>query len=224
MHHLNNTLHLGNGIYTVPDISAILRLPYHKVNTWLNRYWDGQLGKAFQSKYSWRVDHSRAVNFQTLVEFFLMMHLSQAGVKPKRVLEAHDELSMAYKTAYPFARQEVLEQIQTDGKFIYLKTPHGTVKLDGGKQFHLPFIQDFLIKLDFHKQVASRLWPLGKDKAVVCDPQHKFGQPIIEGTNIETDVIYQLYLAKEPIPFIASLYELPEKKVKEAIFYHKQAA
>jgi len=220
-----NTLAIGNGIYTVPDVANILRLPYRKVNTWLNEYWDGKLGKAFKGKYSWRVDSTRAVGFHTLVEFYVMMQFSEAGVKPAQVLKAHTELSKSYNTIFPFAQKHIIENISTDGKRIYLNIDGSSITLDGSKQFNLEFIKLFFKKLEFDNELlASKLWPLGKEKAVVCDPQHKFGQPVIDGTNIQTEAVYKMYLAKEPIPFIASLYELPEQKIKDAISYHKNAA
>lgn len=219
-----NIISLGNGVYTVPDIARILRLPYHTVNSWLNDHWDNKLGKAFQAKYSWRIDNTRAVSFHTLVEFYTMLQFSDAGVTTKRILEAHEELAARYQTAYPFAQQEVLQNMKTDGKHIYFDAAGGVIELNGKKQFHLDYIQSFMLKLDFNEQLAVRLWPLGKNKAVVCDPAHKFGQPVIHGTNIQTEVLYQMYLAKEPIPFIASLYDLPVKKIKEAIVYHEMAA
>lgn len=220
-----NTLAIGNGIYTVPDVANILRLPYHKVNTWLNEYWDGKLGKAFKGKYSWRIDSTRAVGFHTLVEFYVMMQFAEAGVKPAQVLKAHTELSKSHNTIFPFAQKQIIENISTDGKKIYLNIDGTTITLDGSKQFNLDFIKLFFKKLEFDNELlATRLWPLGKGKAVVCDPQHKFGQPVIDGTNIQTEAVYKMFLAKEPIPFIASLYELPEQKVKDAINYHKNAA
>ena len=220
-----NTLAIGNGIYTVPDVANILRLPYHKVNTWLNEYWDGKLGKAFKGKYSWRVDSTRAVGFHTLVEFYVMMQFADAGVKATQVLNAHIELSKTYDTIFPFAQKQIIENISTDGKKIYLDIEGTAITLDGSKQFNLDFIKLFFKKLDFDKELlATKLWPIGKRKAVVCDPQHKFGQPVIDGTNIQTEALYKMYLAKEPIPFIAGLYELPEQKVKDAISFHKNAA
>jgi len=220
-----NTLAIGNGIYTVPDIANILRLPYHKVNTWLNEYWDGKLGRVFKGKYSWRIDSTRAVSFHTLIEFYVMMQFAEAGVKPIQVLKAHNELSQTYKTIFPFAQKQIIENISTDGKKIYLNLDGTALTLDGSRQFNLDFIKLFFKKLEFDNELlATRLWPLGKDKAVVCDPQHKFGQPVIDGTNIQTEAVYKMYMAKEPIPFIAGLYELPEQKVKDAISFHKSAA
>lgn len=220
-----NTLAIGNGVYTVPDVANILHLPYHKVNTWLNEYWDGKLGKAFKTKYSWRIDSTRAVGFHTLVEFYVMMQFSDAGVKPLQVLKAHTELSKSYNTIFPFAQKDIITNITTDGKKIFLNIDGSSITLDGSKQLNLEFINVFFKKLEFDKELmATRLWPMGKNKAVVCDPQHKFGQPVIDGTNIQTEAVYKMYLAKEPISFIASLYELPEQKVKDAISFHKKAA
>ena len=220
-----NTLAIGNGIYTVPDVANILRLPYHKVNTWLNEYWDGKLGKVFKGKYSWRIDSTRAVGFHTLVEFYVMMQFAEAGVKPVQVLKAHDELSKTYNTIFPFAQKTIIENISTDGKKIFLCIQGSNITLDGSRQFNLDFIKLFFKKLEFDNELmASRLWPIGKTKAVVCDPQHKFGQPVIEGTNIQTEAVYKMYMAKEPISFIASLYELPKQKIKDAISFHQNAA
>ena len=219
-----NNLSIGNGIYTVPDVARILRLPYHKVNTWLNEYWDGKLGKAFKGKYSWRVEGTRAVGFHTLIEFYVMMQLAEAGVKTNQVLRAHADLSRTFNTIFPFAQKQVIENISTDGNKIYLSVDGSAITLDGTYQFNLGFIQFFFKKLEFDRGLlAAKLWPAGKSKAVVCDPNHKFGQPVIEGTNIQTEAVYKMYLARESIPFIAGLYELPEKKVRDAIDFHKNA-
>ena len=80
-----NTLDIGNGIYTLSEIGQILRLDYQKVHRWLNKYWDGELGAKFQRSYSWSVDTSKAVAFHTLIEFYVMMQLAEAGVKTRQV-------------------------------------------------------------------------------------------------------------------------------------------
>jgi hypothetical protein len=113
---LENKPTIGNGIYTVPDLARILQLSYQKVNTWLNEYWDGKLGKAFRGKYSWRIGSTRAVGFHTLVEFYIMMQFAEAGVKPAAVLKAHEELSKAYNTIFPFAQKQIIEFIGRDSK------------------------------------------------------------------------------------------------------------
>ena len=129
------------------------------------------------------------------------------------------------KSDFPFAKEEVLKKIKTDKYKVYLKKNGNTISLDGTRQLNLDLISMFFHNLDFGKDnLASRFWPLGKKYQVVCDPHHKFGQPTINGTNIQSEAIYNMYKANEPISFIASIYEVSEKAVKDAIKFHKTAA
>lgn len=220
-----NHLQLGNGVFTTQEIAQILRVPYYKVSKWITQYWDGELGKCYEQQYSWSVGNTRAVGFHTLIEFYVMMQFAEAGVKIRQVLNAHKELSEKYQTHFPFAKKEVLDNISTDGLKIYLKINGDTITLDGSKQLNLDFIKVFFKNLDFdNDMLASRFWPMGKEHKVVCDPHRKFGQPVLDGTSIQSEAIYRMYLAKEPISFIASIYEIPLKSVKDAIAFHKKAA
>lgn len=48
-----NKLEIGLGLYTTSEVAQILQLPYYKVHKWINDYWDGELGREFERKYSW---------------------------------------------------------------------------------------------------------------------------------------------------------------------------
>lgn len=213
-----NKPQLGLGIYTPAEIAQILRLPYYKVNRWIDKYWDGELGQEFEKRYSWKTDKSKAVSFHTLVEFYVMMQLADAGVKTRKVLEAHKELSQFYNTSFPFALREVLDGVNTDGKRIFLSVDDYTITLDGTKQFNLGFIKVFFKKLEFDSNnLASRLWPLGKEKSVLIDPERKFGHPVLEMKNIFPETIYGHYKAGDPIEYISYIYKVTEKEVRDAI-------
>jgi hypothetical protein len=106
-----NKLKLGNGIYTTGEIAHILQMPYQKVHTWINKYWDGVLGKAYENQYSWTVEKTKAIGFHTLIEFYVMVLFAEAGVSIKQVLNAHKELSKLYNTPFPFAQKKVLANI-----------------------------------------------------------------------------------------------------------------
>lgn len=213
-----NNLKIGNGIYMIPDISRILRLPYHKVNSWVNKYWDGELGIEYQNEYSWVVDNSKAVSFHTLIEFYVLFMLAESGVKTRQVLNAHKELSAYSNTFFPFAQKNILENIKTDGKRIFFNLNGNILSLDGTKQFNLNFIEMFFKNLDFDEELlASRFWPLGKDKNIIIDPKRQFGHPVVGFTNIYPETLYSLYKSGEPIEFIAFTYEIDIQKVKDAI-------
>lgn len=217
---LENTPQIGQGIYTATEIAKILRVPYRKVYTWMNRYWDEKIGKAYGAKYSWDLNGQRAVSFHTFIEFYVMMRFAEAGVKPKRVLDAHKELAALYATAFPFARKEVLKGIQSDGKHIFLETKEGIIELNGTKQFNLDLIALFFVNLEFDQDhLASKFWPMGKSKSILIDPQRRFGRPILEGKNIFPELIYNHYQAGDPITYIAHVYQISEATVNHSIEY-----
>jgi len=219
-----NKVDIGIGIYTISELSKILRLPYPKLNRWVNKYWDGELGKDFDKNYSWKTGNSKAVGFHTLIEFYVFATLSEAGVKTRAVLNAHKELSKLYATPFPFAHKFVAEGIRTDGKKIYLKAKDRIITLDGTKQLNLDFLELFFKNLEFNlENLASKFWPLGKERNVVIDPTRKFGHPIINNRNIYPETIYNLYTANEPKEYIAFLYELEMEQVDDAIEYCKAA-
>ncbi|MEQ8879104.1 MAG: DUF433 domain-containing protein [Cyclobacteriaceae bacterium] len=222
--HFENQLALGNGIYTLSEISQILRIPYGKVNRWVNQYWDGELGKRYESAYSWTVQDTRAIGFHTLVEFYMLVQLGEAGVPTRNVLKAHQELSEIFDTAFPFARKDVIDNIRVDGKKIYFDIKGDILSLDGTKQFNLSYIRDFVENLDFdHDEIATRLWPLGKDRKVIIDPHRQFGHPVLGETNIYPETLFSLHKAGESTSFIAITYEIDEELVKDAIAYCKAA-
>lgn len=220
-----NKPQLGLGIYTVPDIAHILRIPATKVNRWIKEYWDKNFAKKFDHSYSWQSGGSRAVNFYTLVELCICFKLNEAGVLTKTIIEAHRILSEDFKTPYPFASNIILSKIHTDSKKIYFKEGEKIIySIDVHKQFNIEFVKLFFKNIEFNEDsTAKRLWPIGKDKHIVIDPHHQFGQPVILNTNIYPETLYTLFKAGEPINFIAHIYEVTEQEVNDAIEYCKAA-
>ena len=221
-----NKPEIGWGIFTIPDLARILNLKYHKVQKVLNEYWDTRFAAQLGSKYSWTDGKSRAVTFHTLVEFYIYYRFKEAGANTKDILKAHQELSERFDTPFPFASSQIINKVGTFGKKIVISLdPEHIMDLNNTRQLKLHFIKSFITKLDFDgNDLASRFWPLGKEKSVVVDPHHQFGQPTIAGSNILTATVFNMYLAKEPVPFIASTFGLNDKSVADAIDFCKNAA
>ena len=219
-----NTPKLGLGIYTVPDVALLLKIPYFKANRWINEYWDLKLGAEFDSKYSWTDGKAKAVSFHTMIELYIFFQLSDVGVKTPIILEAHGILAKQFKTPFPFATSVILENMSTDGKKIFFQKNDEIINVDSAQQLNLKFIKLFFNKLEFdRKELASRLWPLGKKKSVVVDPSHQFGQPVIYGTNVQATTLFNLHQSGEPTEFIASIYDLKKKQIEDAIEYCQAA-
>ncbi len=215
---------LGAGIYTIPDISKLLGFPQAKVRRYLNDYWDERLGKQlFNATYSWSAGNNiKAVNFYTLIEFQTFFYLQELGVSTNEILKSRATIAKDLQIPYPFASAKLL----SDGKKIWYEFKDSIVKADGSKQSDfVEFIRQFADKIEFNaNKIASKFWPAGKSSDVVVSPHHQFGQPVLNGTNINAEVIFSMYQSGEPTESIGILYDLTKKQVSDAISFYKKAA
>ncbi len=211
---LNITPKLGEGVFLPMDVAQILNLPYPKVYHWIRDFW---------GNYTFGEKRNKAVNFHTLIEFYIYYQLRLRNISPQKIKAAHKTIAQDLKTAFPFAHSE----ISTIGKDIWYERLGVILKADGSYQLNIQeFIKPFLKKIEFDKNnVAKRYFPLEKSKEIVVDPSHQFGLPTITGTNIQAKAILNLYKSGEQIESIRGLYDLTERQVKDAIlFYNKSAA
>lgn len=211
-----NHIELGNGIYSVPDLAFILRLPQARVRRWMNDFWDVRLGEKYHGKYSWGDGRDKATNFYTLIEFYVFYQLRENKVGTKAIFTAHEQMAQQLQTAYPFASAPVL----TDGKSILYALEDGTtINADRTRQIAFKqIIESFCKKIEFSKtQLAERYWPLGKEHRIVVDPHHQFGQPVIEKTNLLAETIFDLYQAGETPAFLSRLYNISVNEVNDAV-------
>ncbi len=158
-----------------------------------------------------------------MIELFTFFKLQEIGVKAKTILKARSSIAQELKIDYPFASSKLL----TDGKNIWYRFQEDIINADGSSQTNfVKIIEDFATNVDFSVEsfLAEKLYPYGRDKRIVVDPRRQFGQPIIEGTSINAEVIYSMYKSGEPIDSIAILYDLTEKEVNDAINFYRTAA
>ena len=213
---------IGQGIYTAPDAARILDLPVYKVRRWLKEYWNKRFGSGVQS-YSWGEGGERAFGFLTLMEFYVFYRLKESGVQTRKILYAHERLSKRLGTMFPFASIKLL----TDGGRILFSPENGAiVDVEPDFQYNLKeVIAPFCEKIEFnHGNLAQRFYPMGKERSIVIDPHHQFGQPTITGTNIIPMTLWNYHRGGETPGMIASLFDLSEVQVNDAVEFCKKAA
>lgn len=203
---------LGEGVYISADVSKILDLDAYKVRRLINGFWDS---------YTFGDGRTKAVNFYGLIEFYVYFQCRQRGMSAQRIKKFHTQLVKDLKTPYPFAHHE----IRIDFRNMWVRVYENLVKADGKLQYDFSPILSKLHRVSYGKNnMAVRFFPLKKSENIVVDPKHQFGQPIINGTNIKTKTIFNLYNAGEPEKIISNLYQLPLDKVRDAIAFHESAA
>lgn len=215
---------LGIGIYTIPDMAIILKLPQHRIRYWLNEFWNSRLISDKTNIYSWGDGREKATSFYTLIEFFTFSQLRLNKIGASKILKAHKVISSQLKTPYPFASATIL----TDGKRVFYSPDNmeSIIHADDTLQFTIAkIIMEFCKKIDFNSNdLAVRYWPLGKEKSIVVDPHHQFGQPTISGSNILAETLYLLHKGGESNKFISNLYGISIKAVREAVNFYKLSA
>lgn len=208
---------LGTGVFTLSDVSEILRIDYRRVYDWWKKYWSTTKNTSVQFPKEIRLD------FNNLVEFLVLKSLVDAGVRPGKIFTAHDVLAGLLSTNTPFAKKSVLDAIKTDGKQLYFEMKDQILSLDSSGQFNLSIIQAYIDNIEFLDGIADRFWPLGRASSVVIDPKIQFGQPTVSGTRIQSEVLYKMHEAGESPGKIAFMYDLRIEQVKDAITYHEAA-
>jgi uncharacterized protein (DUF433 family) len=215
---------LGTGIYTIPDISQLLNIPKAKVRRYLNEYLDEDFAKKFfNESYSWSNDNQfKAVNFHALIELYTCFQLKDLGVSTQSIFKSRTAISKDLNTAYPFANAKLL----SDGNKIWYEFEDSIIKADGSKQITFAqIIRSFASKVEFDSnKIAERFWPAGKEKSIVVDPHHQFGQPVIVGTNVNTQTIFSMYESGEPVEAIGILYGLTQKQISDVLHFYKSVA
>lgn len=211
--HRKETPQLGEGIYQTSDVAKILKLPYRKVYNLMKGFWQS---------FTFGDEGNKAVNFYSLIEFYIYFQCRENGMSAQKFKKFHKVLSTNLETKYPFAHYN----IRTDYKNIWAEVEDNLVRADGKTQFDfLPLLDKFLHNVSYGaNNMADRYFPLGKDVKVVVDPMNQFGQPCVYGTAIKTKSIYSLHLGGETHKRISNLYDIPEDKVRDAIRFHTTAA
>lgn len=88
-------------------------------------------------------------------------------------------------------------------------------RFSDGQTTLMPWAEEFVHKVEFDGNIAQRYWPSGRDQRVVIDPDRSFGAPIVEG--IRTEVLFEMFLAGDPVDEIAESYDLKNAVVEAAI-------
>lgn len=224
---------IGEGVYTVPDASHILKVPQEKLRRWVSGHRAPELQEPGKIRASvvdagiWGEGRQRAFNFYALIEVYTITALRDLGVSFQKIRRAREELGKRFHTKYPFATQKLM----SDGKQILVEFTEGDIQalleLDTGGQIAIEkIIKPFCKRLEFNRDtnLVELYRPLGRDASIIVSPRHGFGRPTIEGTNIASETLYRLIQAGEDKNVVAALYDLTVANIEDVIRFEQQAA
>lgn len=214
---------LGQGVYTVAEVSKLTEMNPARVRTWFKHRSDGVgHGPIFQSDYQ-SVDDDYAVSFFDLIDVFVASQFRDQHNVPMRVVRrAHSLLQKELDTKHPFCHSD----LYTDGKRIFIDTANklGNKRLSDvvSHQQFFRHIKEKLTHVDYSDitKLASR-WRIAD--GIVIDPSISMGKPTIIKTGLTTYVLVNQYYANmKNSALVADLYDVSENDVVNAVNFEQR--
>jgi uncharacterized protein (DUF433 family) len=194
---------LDRELYSIAEAARLLRIPSAKLRRWLDGYERG--GRTYPPVIRQRPTGSDMVTWGEFVEAGLLTEYRMVrGVSLQKLRPVIERMRREFEVPYPLAHfrplvdvnsKELLARIQQEEQLdegLQLLT-----RLRDGQLVWAAPMQAFLAKVEFGDGVATRMYPLGKDRPVAIDPEVSFGIPQIRG--IRTEVIAEVFAAEGSI-------------------------
>lgn len=210
---------LNEGIYSVIDAANIIKQPVDKVRKWFKKLsevdYEGLDGTA-------KIDiEKRRISFHGLIELVVIGTLLENGFAIKNILKARTDLkAKSGKDYYPFATNNVKDDLKVAGNSILFQFPHGTVTLDGTGQYNLDIIKQFFKDIIFENDIALRIIPQTGNGEIVIDPKFAGGKPSFTNhSDLEVEMILGFYEDESSIDDLMENYNLTKKEIESALSY-----
>jgi uncharacterized protein (DUF433 family)/type I restriction-modification system DNA methylase subunit len=211
---------LNEGIYSVRDVVQITHLKADKVRRWFNEL-SKENYEGLSSVQKLDIESMR-ISFHGLIELVVIGTLRENSFSLKKILKARSDLKSKTNKIYPFATNNVRDDLKITDKTIIFNFPTGYVTLDGTGQYNLSFIVQFFKQIEFDVEgIALKLFPLPESKLIVIDPRQSGGKAAINGKGVWVDTISSAYSGQNSIDIIQDQFDLTKEEVLAALEYYQ---
>jgi uncharacterized protein (DUF433 family) len=207
---------LEREVYEAVEAARLLDLPVRTLRNWLDGY-SGR-GKSYRPVIRVAPTGSDILTWGEFVEAgYLNEYRRVHKISLPEIRSYIDKWRGALGVPYPLAHEKpyagpgpgLVEQGEgSDGEPVMWRHRDGQLMMT-------KWAERFVNKVEFGPQVARRYFPAGKEHPVVIDPRRSFGAPTVEG--VRTEVLFEMFLAGEPVDEIAAGYELDRNLIEAAI-------
>jgi uncharacterized protein (DUF433 family) len=214
---------LDVALYALPEAARLGRLPRRTLANWVNGYRYPAGGRTLRAKpVVVPVAEGPTLSFVNLMEVLTLHGFRKAGVPMQRVRKALDYAAKEIDVTHMLASELLL----TDGKELFWRFQakgegeHLVNLTRGGQKVFPEAVLRYLRQMEWGKdRVATRWWPdaNAREGLVVVDPRRSFGAPVIAGTGIRTEDVFQRFSAGEPLEDLSEDYGLTRAQAEAAI-------
>lgn len=164
-----------------------------------------------------RDESAIAASFYDLLEVVVIGRFKANGLS----LGAVRQMVIDCQEMLELPRPLVQLRFKTDGKEVFVDGGNTLLGL-GRRKRELAWnevLRPFLEELDYSEGWAARWWPLGRDRSIVIDPDYGFGQPVVSGSGVRTEIVLERVRAGDSFEVIAEDFNLEPLEVERAIQY-----
>lgn len=221
---------LETGIFSIPEVARLVSFNQAAVRVWI----EGHTGKqiAVIENELGKVDGKTAVSFNNLLELRFVAFFVRHGVHLREIRRIMDEVRQTLFHPHPFATKIIF---RTDGKKIIaaIGRKNGIEDIYDlrSKNYEMRTVVLESLKNDvvYDPTGQAVLWhprPIIAPNVIV-HPHFSFGRPVMKDSQIPTKTLADAVHAEKNIKFVAEIFEVSERRVKEAVDFEnnlKQAA
>jgi uncharacterized protein (DUF433 family) len=224
---------LSRPVYSHPQVDRVLGLHGGTARRWIDGYDRG--GRHYDPVVREQTTGDEIVTWGEFVETRLLSEYRDAGVPMLHMRPTVVALREELQTQYPLASartwldvqgQELVRKVQEK---VGLERRLSLVVVRTGQQIMWSDEADaFSRSIEWTEETVNgqveRLLAQADLPDVVLDPLRGFGDPVLRGRNVTTEVLGELYRAGETVQGIAEGYDLEPALVDEAVRYEFRRA
>lgn len=211
---------LGKGIYSPRQAARLVGGTPQEVLRWTRG--SGPIAPLWEAYYQ-EIEDTTELSFADLIEVRVVRALRRQGISLQAVRYAIAVAQDKYGIERPLSSQDfktdgaeiLMEAVEKDGELVSLS------KKRPGQKVFAKIIAPSLRDLEYENGLASK-WRPERSKEIVIDPNRLFGEPILENFGISTNTLFREFIEFDDAPYLAKIYELPLRSVKNAIEFEKR--
>lgn len=218
---------LETGIYTIPDAAELVGALPASVRVWVEGH-TGKQDPVIENELG-KVEGKTAVSFANLMELRFIARFVEAGVRLQEIRRIMSEAKATLNHPRPFATRTVFK---TDGRKIVAEIArrNGLMLIYDlkSKNYEMPSVvmKSLLEDVSFDPNGEAIEWrPRPKIAPhVVVHPRIAFGRPVLRPSQIPTETIAKSFNVEGNTRFVADIFDIPEKHVREAVRFETDLA
>ena len=219
-----------SGTYTVPEAALYLRAttppPGVPLSLW-RRKREQFVAPSSRHLHAWvkrglaageapkQAARRRTVTFEDLIRLRLIAIMRSRGVPLPAILRAEEFARSVTGSPQPF----ITEPLWTCSTNVFISTANLLIAASQGGQLGLDFLREYMQPvnhgLDFTADGRASTWRPAE--GVLVAGNIAFGAPCIEGTRIQTEIVWEMHQAGDSAPRLAALYGVSEAAIDKAL-------